>query len=108
MANTHNPQKAVVVTGDVTMDWHLARSRSSESGRLAWTAEGSTRTYQQRGGAALLADLIEVVAKHSHQSGQANYQVWQMATPTDPVVHSYALSVVNRVRLLNLDNLALI
>ncbi len=62
MSNTHDPQKVVVITGDVTMDWNFARTRSSESSRVAWTAEDCTRTYWQRGGAALLADLIEAVA----------------------------------------------
>ena len=54
MANTHEPQKVVVVTGDVTMDWNLACTRNSEGSRLAWTAEDCTRTYWQRRGAALL------------------------------------------------------
>lgn len=100
MASTHadNAQKVLVVTGDVTMDWNLARTRSSESSRLVWTAEDSTRAYWQRGGAALQADLIEAVAKQLRQSGQTAYEVFQTAAPRDPVHpgddsydHSYAM-----------------
>ena len=52
----------VVVTGDVTMDWHLRNEPSLESGGDPWMRFGATRAFCQRGGAALLADLIKKVA----------------------------------------------
>ena len=71
MANTHTSHNVVVVTGDVTMDWNLARTRRDDEGRLAWTGEDCTCAYWQRGGAALLADLIDAVASELQQGGQA-------------------------------------
>src|SRR2546425_302768 len=78
MAKTKNATKVVVVTGDVTMDWNLARTRIGEGGGAAWNADHCTHAYWQRGGAALLADLIEAVGRRLHDSGQANYEVRQM------------------------------
>lgn len=97
MTNTNKP-KVVVVTGDVTMDWNLARTRRSDSGGAAWNADDCTRAYWQRGGAALLADLIEAVASEMRQSGQSDFNVRQMRAPRKPVNtedrqyhHSYAM-----------------
>lgn len=98
MANAHDSRKVVVVTGDVTMDWNLARTRRSESGESVWFAGDHTRACWQRGGAALLADLIEVIAKQLSQSGHASFEVHQIAAPKKPVDpgddqyhHSYAI-----------------
>jgi len=54
--------KTVVVSGDFTLDWNLARSRGLEAQRGVWEPEVCSRLRWQRGGAALLADLIEGVA----------------------------------------------
>jgi len=54
--------KAVIVTGDVTMDWNLARTRRSRSDQSFWSANDTTSTTWQRGGSALLADLVEATA----------------------------------------------
>lgn len=51
MINTHGSPKVVVVTGDATMDWNLARTRRTDSGRKVWTADDSTRACWQRRGA---------------------------------------------------------
>jgi len=90
--------RTILVAGDLTIDWNIASTRSSESRSLAWTAEDSTRAYWQRGGAALLSDLIEAVANQLRKSGQTMYEVCQMAAPRDPVHpgddryhHSYAM-----------------
>jgi RyR domain len=96
MTNTNKPN-IVVVTGDVTIDWNLARTRRSDSGGAAWNADDCTRAYWQRGGAALLADLIEAVADDLRQAGQADYSVREMGAPRDQALpsdprfhHSYA------------------
>lgn len=92
-----NMQKVVVVTGDVTMDWNLARTRRLQGGPLAWNSEDCTHACWQRGGAALLADMIEAVA-NSLSRGQSAWLVHQMAAPREPVHpgdsrfhHSYAM-----------------
>ena len=97
MAPTKN-QKVVVVTGDVTIDWNLAHTRRSDSAEAAWNADDSTRAYWQRGGAALLADLIEAVANELRVEGKAEYSVREAAAPRDQALpgdprfhHSYAM-----------------
>lgn len=84
--------RTVVVSGDVTVDWNLAReSLSSVSpepagGRASW-----------RGGAALLADLItSIAATLEPQGGQV--RVSAVDAPTEPVPpgdddrnHSYSV-----------------
>ena len=98
MADTHDSRHAVVVTGDVSIDWNLARTRGSEGGGAAWNADDCTRAYWQRGGAALLADLIDAVARDAGRGGQAKCEVRQVGAPVEPVHpgdrrchHSYAL-----------------
>lgn len=95
---TRNSPKVVVVTGDVTMDWNLARTRRSDGGGAAWNADDSTRIYWQRGGAALLADLISGVADGLRGDGKGDYTVRQMNAPREETRpgdarfhHSYAM-----------------
>ena len=54
--------RRVVVAGDVTMDWNLARRRLDPAG-VVWNADDCTEVYRQLGGAALLGDLIAEVAE---------------------------------------------
>lgn len=77
--------KVVVVTGDVTMDWNLARIQRSKEGPAAWSADDCTRVCWQRGGAALLADLIEAIAKDLREAGKADHVVRTMNAPREPV-----------------------
>ncbi|HEX7296535.1 MAG TPA: hypothetical protein VF251_12320, partial [Pyrinomonadaceae bacterium] len=53
----------VIVTGDVTVDWNLARSRSFQGGGTIWNVDDCTRAYPQPGGAALLGELIETIVR---------------------------------------------
>ncbi len=97
MAPTKNP-KVVVVTGDVTMDWNLARTRRSDSGSVAWNADDCTRTYWQRGGAALIGDLVEAISDELKRTGNPDYSIRQMGAPRDNALpgdsryhHSHAM-----------------
>src|SRR5229473_3698824 len=74
-----DPQIAVV-TGDVTMDWNIAHQHLEGEG-MAWNSQNRTHAYLQRGGAALLADLIEDVAKDLRQKKQADFDVYQTGAP---------------------------
>lgn len=94
MGKTTSKLGKVVVTGDVTMDWNLARFRVARSDATlrAWWAGDRTRACWHRGGAALLADLIHAIAE------PLGYVVHQMDAPREPVHpgderfhHSYAL-----------------
>ncbi|QDU39625.1 RyR domain protein [Maioricimonas rarisocia] len=51
----------VLVDGDVTIDWNLADLGPRDGHSLGWSAESQSRMSQQRGGAALLADLTASV-----------------------------------------------
>ena len=88
--------KKIVVTGDVTMDWSLARDLGERGDQ--WRIDRCSRIWWQRGGAALQADLIQALATSSSEKDQITYRVYQPATPMDPVQHgdpryhhSYAL-----------------
>ena len=48
----------VVVSGDITIDWHLAR-RAPRGTEGTWHPDLRARLGRQRGGAALLADLVK-------------------------------------------------
>jgi hypothetical protein len=71
--------KMVVVSGDITLDWNLARSRGPEAQGPAWEPEVCSRLRWQRGGAALLADLVEGVAAQIR--GRAAYEIRQPDAP---------------------------
>src|SRR5690242_7707959 len=89
MDNTQNTKKVVVVTGDVTMDWNLVSSQGA-----AWNAQDCTCTYWQRGGALLLADLINDIAEKSSyivQLPQAPKTQSQIYPGNRRYHHSYAL-----------------
>jgi hypothetical protein len=54
--------KTVVLTGDLTIDWNLARSRGPEAEAPAWMPDVCSHVSWMRGGAALLCDLLQIVA----------------------------------------------
>jgi hypothetical protein len=76
-----NTDKTVIVTGDIAMDWNLARTRRCKRDLSVWSADDVTSTYWQRGGSALLADLIEAVTKELQQKGSNRFTVCQTAAP---------------------------
>lgn len=89
------PSKRVVVTGDVTIDWNLARASESEGSGTAWTAEGSAEGYVQPGGAALLGEVIDAVA--ARLPAGEKVEVLRIAPPRSALIpdapgvhHSYA------------------
>lgn len=90
------PTRRVIVAGDTTIDWNLARRRRVSESRTTWSAEDRTETYAQPGGAALLASLMAEVAANLTTQGRP-VTVSSPATPagsiapTDPRFHhSYA------------------
>jgi hypothetical protein len=98
MAKAGTSRMLVVVTGDVTMDWHLLCKRHLRYSTSAWNIEHWTRACWQRGGAALLADLVQAVASRLRQDGRAQLAVRQTDAPPNDVHcaddrfhHSYAL-----------------
>lgn len=84
--------RRVVVAGDVTMDWHLARTRELVDSGVAWNADDRTEVYAQFGGAGLTAGLMVEVASGLTAVGVAVDVVGPQApagpiAPSDPRVH---------------------
>ena len=82
--------QTVMVTGDVTVDWNLACFRATPEGRPQWNAQDQTIACCQRGGAALLAQLLAEVAEALPEK----YRIWPMApvVPAEDRFHnSYAI-----------------
>ncbi|RLT35090.1 MAG: hypothetical protein DWI57_15860 [Chloroflexi bacterium] len=75
-------EKIVGVTGAVTIDWNIACAIPDRRSGASWIEERShTRAYWQRGGAALLADLVDAIAAWLQQSGRGRFSVRQIAAP---------------------------
>ena len=71
----------IIVTGDITMDWNLARTRRSKGEQTFWSADDTTRAFWQRGGAAMLADLLEEINLDMQKNGVPGYSIRQTAAP---------------------------
>lgn len=67
--------KRVIVTGDVTIDWNLARLRGSKGKIQRWGYDDCTRATSQPGGAALLANLIDAIAKDLNETLGINHAI---------------------------------
>ena len=98
--STNKSEETILVTGDVTMDWNLARTRRSKADQSFWSADDTTSAYCQRGGSALLADLVEAVAANLQKSGSPHFTIHQTGAPRKPLkvhpdndryYHSYAM-----------------
>ncbi len=90
--------RIAVITGDVTLDWNIARARHSKSSQPVWGAGAITRVWRQRGGAALLADLLEIVAGELQRSSSVDVSIRQAAIPVESIYpgdprfnHSYSI-----------------
>ncbi len=78
--DSDRPSRTVVVAGDVTVDWNLARRSLAADGG----AVPGARASWQRGGSALLADLIAATAARLERD-QGSVTVRAGAAPTPPV-----------------------
>ncbi len=100
LVEENNRKKIAVVSGDLTIDWNLALFPSGErvSPVSPWWKDTRSRIYQQRGGAALLADLVEQVAVGLGKENKVEWEIrsiqlpGELAFPGDERFHhSYAL-----------------
>ena len=82
MAN-NKEEKIVIVTGDVAMDWNLAHSRLCESDPSLWRVCDETKAYWQRGGSALLADLVTEIATELQVSRSLPFSIRQTDAPCE-------------------------
>jgi hypothetical protein len=98
MTNNPNSHNVAVIAGDVTMDWNIARLRRANATGSAWNADSWTRACLQRGGAALLLDLVKLIARQLSRQRQGDFQIRSFpdkkipVRPGDPRFHhSYAM-----------------
>lgn len=92
----HAQPYRIVVAGDVTLDWSVARDQRTTGRSLTWNAEDRVRASWDWGGAALLADLV----RHSLHgvSGEAGFSVHgpdvehlAVSQSTTDLPHSYTM-----------------
>ncbi|MCX6053898.1 MAG: RyR domain-containing protein [Chloroflexi bacterium] len=90
----------IIITGDVTMDWNLARKRRTKSDITFWSADDTISTAWQRGGSALIGDLVEAISKSFTPDGPSWFSIHQTGAPhqynqvqpdSDQYHHSYAM-----------------
>lgn len=76
-------KKIVIVTGDHTIDWNLALFPAVEKAGLGgdWRVDASARSYRQRGGASLLADLVTRIADGLRKETQTDWEVRSVNLP---------------------------
>jgi len=93
-----NNTKIVVITGDVTIDWNIARVQRADVIMHVWNAENLTTAFCHRGGVAMLSDLIKSIARNLNQTKQTDITVRQISTPRSLINpcnnhfhHSYAI-----------------
>jgi hypothetical protein len=100
MMNTPKTDQDLIITGDITMDWNLARTRRSRNDISFWSASDTACTTWQRGGSALLADLLEAVARDLMKAGSPRISIRQTCAPrtsgevqpeNEQYHHSYAM-----------------
>jgi hypothetical protein len=97
MSNNKNT-KILVVTGDLTIDWNIARVKQSDIIRNVWNAEDLTTAFCQKGGVAMLANLIKSIAANLNKNKKADIKVKEISSPKVPINpcnknfhHSYAV-----------------
>jgi len=68
---------AVLVAGDVTIDWNLAtlRGQHSSPAEATWWGDYSAQASWQYGGATLLANILRAVAAAHRETGQPGFEV---------------------------------
>jgi hypothetical protein len=90
-------KRRVIVTGDVTVDWNLARTRKLADSGIAWNAADRTEMYGKPGGAALMAGLMTEIAA-TLAAERVTVEVSGPESPAEPIEpadhrfhHSYAI-----------------
>lgn len=96
MAEKEKTKKVAIVTGDVTMDWNIATSQGVKSGKPYWSMDFCSRSYWQRGGAAMLADLMTAITTTLPEDDR--FEIRQTGAPQKEISpsdnrfpHSYAM-----------------
>lgn len=86
-------RRAAIITGDVAVDWNLARSHITQRTGALWDPGLLARCYKQIGGAALLGELIGRAASPlGHTVHSIKLDTRRAVFPGSPgLTHSYTL-----------------
>ena len=89
-------QAQVIVRGDIVVDWNIAEGEAGGSG--SWSPDKRSVIWRARGGALLLADLLNARLAHSSKDGGREHSIQAadlslgQTAPGDPGVHhAYSL-----------------
>lgn len=102
---TQPAARSIVVAGDLTIDWNVARARTWMGGASSnlenWSAESRTHISHQPGGVWLVADLIAAVLRRLDGGRAAEERGFRLLHPPKPdqgvtgedkrFTHSYAM-----------------
>lgn len=99
MTSKSTSPRIIQISGDITIDWNIAhKGQTGEGSQQTWNPNDWTKVFWQRGGAALLADLIHAVAQISADKATQKYEIINaspspdLIIPSDPAFnHSYSL-----------------
>lgn len=90
--------RPVVVTGDVTVDWNITRLVPDGGAQPPWSAGDTVRACWQRGGAAMVADVIAAMTRQLEVASGLGFPVTPVAFPRrrphpldTHLHHSYAM-----------------
>jgi hypothetical protein len=76
-------QKKIVVAGDLTTDWNIARFRTVDKNHTPWNLNNSAKMFTSRGGAALLADIIQAILDRKCEENGREYVIHQSGAPEE-------------------------
>ena len=79
----------VIVSGDLTIDWHIARVKRPGYTASDWLFDSPLHIFQQKGGGVLLADLVSALASRlENKLGQKvktfTPDIYNRASSVDP------------------------
>ena len=71
----------ILVTGDITIDWNFAQIGQENRDPAIWDPKDTVDIFWQRGGASLLADLLDAVGAEVQMDESALICIRQPSTP---------------------------
>ncbi len=90
--------KIIVVSGDLTVDWHIAHVSQEKAASTSWSANLQTCTNWTFGGVEILANLVDALSDSLFPEGKESLAVRKTVLPDQSIQptakqfnHSYAI-----------------
>ena len=90
--------KVIVVSGDLTVDWHIANVNQEKAAPTSWSANLQTCTNWTVGGVEILANLVDALSSSLFPEGKTSFAVRKIELPDQSIQptakqfnHSYAI-----------------